>query len=148
MSYTLGEAAKATGKDRATISRAIKKGKISAKKNDHGQWSIDPSELHRVYPARQQDNSARTVAGATERNTELVIENRELQAKLTATTQQVRNLQNDKEFLQKELSKATSLLTDQREKGEEKEPTSNSVKIWAGLLIVVVIGLLVLAASF
>lgn len=50
MSYTLGQAAKATGKDRATISRAIKSGKVSAEKDAHGQWAIDPAELHRVYP--------------------------------------------------------------------------------------------------
>jgi hypothetical protein len=31
MSYTLGQAAKATGKSKMTISRAIKEGKISAR---------------------------------------------------------------------------------------------------------------------
>ncbi|MCZ0211813.1 hypothetical protein OZK63_41365, partial [Streptomyces sp. UMAF16] len=28
---------------------AIQKGRISAKKNELGQWEIDPAELHRVY---------------------------------------------------------------------------------------------------
>ncbi len=49
MAYTLGEAAKATGKSKATISKAIKSGKISAKKQENGAYQIDPSELHRVY---------------------------------------------------------------------------------------------------
>ncbi len=49
MSYTLGEAAKATGKSKPTIQRAIKSGRISAKKNDNGTYAIDPTELHRVF---------------------------------------------------------------------------------------------------
>ena len=51
MVYTLGEAAKATGKSKATISKAIKNGRISAIKDEVGTFQIDPSELHRVYPA-------------------------------------------------------------------------------------------------
>jgi hypothetical protein len=50
MSYTLGEAAIACGKSKSTISKAIKAGKISAEKNDHGTFEIEASELHRVYP--------------------------------------------------------------------------------------------------
>lgn len=51
MSYTLGEAAKAVGKSKTTLHRAIKSGRISASKTDVGTYSIDPSELHRVFPA-------------------------------------------------------------------------------------------------
>jgi excisionase family DNA binding protein len=50
MSYTLGQAAKATGLSKPTISEAIKKGRISARKNESGSFEIDPAELHRVYP--------------------------------------------------------------------------------------------------
>ncbi|WP_214645165.1 helix-turn-helix domain-containing protein, partial [Tritonibacter aquimaris] len=49
MNYTLGQAAKATGKSKTTIQRAIAKGLISAKKNASGVYQIDPSELHRVF---------------------------------------------------------------------------------------------------
>ena len=48
--YTLGTAAKATGKSKTTIQRAITKGKISAQKDEDGSYSIDPAELHRVFP--------------------------------------------------------------------------------------------------
>lgn len=48
--YTLGTAAKATGKSKTTIQRAIAKGQISADKLQSGGYSIDPSELHRVFP--------------------------------------------------------------------------------------------------
>ena len=57
MKYSLSEAAKATGKNKTTIQRAIKSGKISASKGDSGSYEIDPSELHRVFPptAAQRD---------------------------------------------------------------------------------------------
>ncbi len=47
--YTLGQAAKATGKSKGTIANRIAKGVISATKNDDGYWQIEVSELHRVY---------------------------------------------------------------------------------------------------
>ena len=55
MSYTLGTAAKATGKSKTTIQRAVKKGLISASKGKNGRYSIDPSELHRIFPMVSND---------------------------------------------------------------------------------------------
>lgn len=49
MSYTLGQAAKATGISKPTLSRAIKSGKLSGQKQPDGSFLIDPAELHRVY---------------------------------------------------------------------------------------------------
>ena len=49
MKYTAGQAAKAVGVATATITRALKSGKISGQKNDNGAWVIDPAELHRVF---------------------------------------------------------------------------------------------------
>ena len=49
MKYSLSEAAKATGKNKSTIQRAIKSGKISASKGESGAYEIAPSELHRVF---------------------------------------------------------------------------------------------------
>jgi excisionase family DNA binding protein len=48
--YTLGEAARATGKSKPTIARAIAKGRISATRGPDNQWQIEPVELHRVFP--------------------------------------------------------------------------------------------------
>ena len=50
MQITAGQAAKAAGVNTATITRAIKRGRISATKDDDGAWRIDASELLRVYP--------------------------------------------------------------------------------------------------
>ena len=56
MGYTLGQAATAAGKSKTTILRAIQKSKIYAAKDVHGNWSNDPDELHRVYPAVTEGN--------------------------------------------------------------------------------------------
>lgn len=50
MKYSLSDAAKATGKNKTTIQRAIKNGKVSASKGVSGAYQIDPAELHRVFP--------------------------------------------------------------------------------------------------
>lgn len=50
MPYTLGQAAKATGISKPTLSRAIKSGKLSGQKQLDGSFLIDSAELHRVYP--------------------------------------------------------------------------------------------------
>lgn len=55
MVYSLREAADAVGKGKPAILKAIQSGKISAIKDDHGEWKIDPAELHRVYPAVSKD---------------------------------------------------------------------------------------------
>lgn len=55
--HTLATAAKATGKSRTAIWRAIKSGKISYKKDIDGHIQIDPAELHRVYPAVTRDDT-------------------------------------------------------------------------------------------
>lgn len=49
MKLSLSKAAKETGKSKPTISKAIKTGRLSAKKVGVG-YEIDPAELFRVYP--------------------------------------------------------------------------------------------------
>lgn len=64
MKYTAGQAAKATGVATATITRALKSGKISGQKDESGAWVIDPSELHRVFPPlAQKDYASPSVKG-------------------------------------------------------------------------------------
>ena len=68
MKYTLSKAATATGKNKATIQRAIKSGKISASKNSSGAYEIDPSELHRVFPATAQRVAQQNISDNTQRH--------------------------------------------------------------------------------
>jgi len=119
MAYTLGEAAKATGKSKATISKAIKNGRISAHKDETGTFHIDPSELHRVYPpstsSEQMDTPEITIDMANNGGTI-----RELQARLEAAHERL----SDKEAVIADLredrdrwrQQATALLADQRPK--------------------------------
>ena len=51
--YTLGDAARATGLNKTAILKAIRSGKVSGVKDEHGQWRIEPCELHRVYPEQK-----------------------------------------------------------------------------------------------
>jgi hypothetical protein len=50
MSYSLGQAARAAGRSKTTINRAIKTGRLSASRRDDGSYEIDPAELTRAYP--------------------------------------------------------------------------------------------------
>ena len=47
---TLAVAAAAAGVNETTLLRAIKAGKVSGNKDEHGQWDVEPAELHRIYP--------------------------------------------------------------------------------------------------
>ena len=94
MAYTLGEAAKATGISKASISRAINSGRISAVKKDDGSFSIEPVELHRVYPPKSAAPVTETVIG-TSRNADADTRNGSdsnvLQARLDAALEQLRD---------------------------------------------------------
>jgi len=117
MVYTLGEAAKATGKSKATISKAIKSGRVSAHKDETGTFHIDPSELHRVYPPTVHGERKETPVNTSEK-TDNDATIRELQARLEAAHDRL----SDKETVIADLredrdrwrQQATALLADQR----------------------------------
>lgn len=117
MVYTLGEAAKATGKSKATISKAIKNGRISAQKDETGTFQIDPSELHRVYqPTVYSERN--TTPENTQESTDTNGVVRELQARLEAANERI----SDKEAVIADLredrdrwrQQATALLSDHK----------------------------------
>lgn len=66
--YTLGQAAKATGKAKSTISEAINTGRISGKRQENGSYIIDPAELHRVFPAVSANSQAEPELDDSERS--------------------------------------------------------------------------------
>ena len=133
MKYSLSEAAKATGKNKTTIQRAIKNGKISAIKGDSGSYEIEPSELHRVFPpvAAQRDAQHRQ-SNDTQQGKSASINNDlarvlELEKELAVAHERVNGLEAHKEQmadtindLRKRLDnsegRVTALLTDGRTK--------------------------------
>ena len=68
-SLSLNEAAKASGKGKATLHRAIKDGRLSAKRLDNGEYVIEPAELFRAFPVEQHGTPSGTPNG-TDRNTD------------------------------------------------------------------------------
>ena len=135
MKYTLSQAARATGKNKATIQRAIKSGKITAPKNSSGIYEIDPSELHRVFDATAQRVAQHP--NATTRNTNVTARNMpetkalhrvaELEKELAVAEErksglegQMHHLSETVDDLRKRLDQSegrvTALLSDQRPK--------------------------------
>lgn len=133
MKYSLSEAAKATGKNKTTIQRAIKNGKISASKGDSGSYEIDPSELHRVFPPtatqrdaqhpQSNDTQQRNFA-SNHNNLERILE---LEKSLAVAHEKAHGLESQKDQmtdtindLRKRLDssegRVTALLTDNRPK--------------------------------
>jgi len=47
---SLGEASRLTGRGKTTLARAIRRGALSATRNETGGYLIDPAELSRAYP--------------------------------------------------------------------------------------------------
>lgn len=136
MKYTLSEAASATGKNKATIQRAIKSGKISAAKGESGSYEIDPSELHRVFPPATQRVTHQTNAtmrndmqhpgmrpdfNALQRIADLEKELAVMEERKNGLEEQKRHLTDTVDDLRKRLDssegRVLALLNDQRPKG-------------------------------
>lgn len=123
MSYTLGDAAKAVGKSKTTLHRAIKSGRISATKLEDGSYAIDPSELHRVFPpvtagtpdeafhrndTERQSNTSETL------RIQLEMHEKERERERTLLQETIADLREDRD---KWRQQATALLEDHRPKG-------------------------------
>jgi len=88
--FTIAEAARAVGVDRATLYRYIKSGKLSLTRDEKGKRGVDAAELSRVFPTVSQN-----VAPATADRADL------LQEKLKAAEEKCA-------LLQQQLSAATA----------------------------------------
>lgn len=133
MKYTLSQSATATGKSKATIQRAIKSGKISARKASSGAYEIDPSELHRVFPETMKRvsqhpnetirNSVKFIQELPDINTiqrivDLEKELAVMEARKNGLEDQKQNLSESVDDLRRRLDasegRVTALLSDQR----------------------------------
>jgi hypothetical protein len=110
MSYSLKQAAEATGKTKTTILRAIQTNKLSATKDVMGAWQIDPAELHRVYKAVGDADVRQTQRSASELYERLLAEK---DRQITSLTEQLKAADEERRTTLRQL---TALLTDQRAK--------------------------------
>jgi excisionase family DNA binding protein len=119
MYLTLGQAAKQSGIGKATLSRYIKQGKLSAQKQEDGSYRIDASELNRVQsimrpPVEQQpeQNATPIETRMLQREIDLLRETLEQKDKIIADVMNERDRwAHMAESLQEEKQK---LLTDGR----------------------------------
>lgn len=135
MVYTLGEAARTVGKGKTTILKAIKSGRISAKKDTKGQWSIDPAELHRVYEPVNVNSSPKDESERQTTPSELI----ELRVQVKGLREQNDLLKDERNDLRRRLDseseerrKLTMMLTDQRT-GSPEKPADAPLTVWQWL---------------
>jgi excisionase family DNA binding protein len=91
--YTVAQAAAAVGRNRSTILRAIKSGKISTVRDEAtGDWRINAAELHRIYPAADAQSSMPDNAASrgTDAAGDVAIELVELRERLRAADDAIR----------------------------------------------------------
>ncbi len=119
MSISAKEAAELTGLTKNAIFKAIRTGKLSAAKDVHGEWRIEPVELFRVYPP--VSDSSRTVPQPSsqqaidglQRENELLRETvADLRARLDAEAEERRRLSMRLETETEERLKLTLRLTE------------------------------------
>lgn len=147
MKYTIGTAAKATGKAKSTISRDLKDGTLSAEKNEDGSYSIDPSELMRVYKEAFDPNRSENIepndmqpqrdpneTGGLQAEVELLRERLQLidterERERRQLSDQIEDLRRRLDLEGEERRKLTAILTDQRTPPKpEPQPAAAPVK--------------------
>jgi hypothetical protein len=152
--FTLGEAAKAAGVSKPSISKAIATGRMSAEKRDDGSYCIQAAELFRVYPPNRSTEDESDEPETRKDDSGLSAEVRRLRERLSLLdterdrerqqlVEQVADLrrrldQADQERRDKD-RQLTALLTDQRPKPVEPAavtpaPMPERPKGWRGLL--------------
>jgi hypothetical protein len=102
MKHTAGTAAKAVGKTKSTITKAIASGRLSAIKNDSGAWEIDVAELHRVYPPSPTETVEIEQYDTPKRNTENSREIEALERLLKAAETQLEDVKADRDEWRKQ----------------------------------------------
>ena len=124
--YTLGQAAKATGKTKTTISNAIKKGRLSAEKNDSGHYQIEVSELHRVFEpiqTKQPIDRQKVTAVDPSLDPESLLDNRVIQQLLKAKDKEIELKEELINQVKSERDKIYGLITDQSEQASREVET-------------------------
>lgn len=130
MALNLTEAARAIGRNRTTVFRAIKTGKVSAIRDEAtGEWLIEPAELFRIYTVAPDamETTTKDVArngDSGDRSNDEAGELRELRARLDAAALRIaekddtiadlrRRLDQEAEERRQAQARVMALLTDQ-----------------------------------
>jgi hypothetical protein len=106
---TLLEAAKQTGKGKTTLLKAIKSGRLSATKNEAGEWQLDPAEVFRVYTPVSGSGAHFSALVSTPVSGDLEALKRENEL----LRQQITNLEGDKADLRGERDRLLGVVENQ-----------------------------------
>lgn len=136
MGLTLRQAADLCGRSRSTIHRALKSGKLSGGRDDDGSWSIDPSELARVFPwdttgQAQRDTEGHPDTGQKSPSNE---ETAVLRMKVAMLEQQLEREQGTVEDLRRRLDKAEERAYLLSAPQQDKKPITQQENLWGRLL--------------
>jgi hypothetical protein len=113
--FTITESAKKTGLTRAAIHKAIKTGRLSATKNDGGNYQIDPAELFRVY-------NKVDITG-TQQNTEVdEVEYKLIAQRLEFTERLLKQAEEERDNLRLSLNQAMTLIAHQPQHQVDSKP--------------------------
>ena len=111
--FTIGQAAKETGKAKSTIKKSIDNGELSVTAKTSRGFKIEASELFRVFPRKTGERSKKNTIEQTETTGERV-ENSVLKAKLELADQRYEDAQRTIEDLRSDRDawkhQATALL--------------------------------------
>jgi excisionase family DNA binding protein len=121
MKYTLGQAAKETGVSKPTLSRAIKKGDLSADGGEGGPYRIDPSELGRWLSGYRERNPEAAITVTPTVTPETPNGNKELEAEVDALREQIAREETERTRERVQLEAHIADLRGRVERAERKE---------------------------
>lgn len=122
--FTIGQAAKETGKAKSTIKKSIDSGELSVSEKTSRGFKINAAELFRVFPKKTEERSENEPKEQTE-TPEYRIENSILKAKLELAEQRyddahrtIEDLRTDRDAWKHQ---ATALIEDKSEKNPPRK---------------------------
>lgn len=146
--FTLSQSAKEAGKAKSTILNSIRNGRLSASKDDFGNYRIDAAELFRVYPIEQSTRRKRVQKTDIDHN-ETVLSNMLLEQKMQFLEERINKLEHERDDFRNQRDdfrnrldlsekercetqkKLTALLTHQSVSSEQKKSTDpKNNRLW------------------
>ena len=124
--FTLGEAAKQVGRSKATISNAVKSGRLSVHEKTESGFRIAASELFRAFPPDERSNEQTRTPQAEGVNTAALVELEGLRRENVLLKDERNDLRRRLDMEGDERRKLTAILTDQRAKTAHPAPLTPS----------------------
>lgn len=121
MKYTLGQAAKETGVSKPTLSRAVKKGDLTAEGGGGKPYRIDPSELGRWLSGYRERNPEVSTYVTPSEIPETPNRNNDLEAEVDALREQIAREETERMRERAQLEAHIADLRGRVDRAERKE---------------------------